>query len=70
MKHGQFSILTDKPNVKVSWQVTGVRQDPWAQANRIPLEEAKPAFERGYFLHPELYGQPASRTIENAKGAQ
>jgi trimeric autotransporter adhesin len=25
----QFSIKTDKPNVEVSWQVTGIRQDAW-----------------------------------------
>ena len=28
----QFSIKTDKPAVKVSWQVTGIRQDAWANA--------------------------------------
>jgi hypothetical protein len=25
--NGQFTIKTDKPSVKVSWQVTGIRQD-------------------------------------------
>jgi hypothetical protein len=53
--HGQFSIKTDKPNVKVSWQVTGIRQDAWANAHRIPVEETKPERERGFYLHPELY---------------
>jgi hypothetical protein len=38
--------------------VTGIRQDPWAQANRIPVEVDKPADERGTYLYPELYGQP------------
>jgi hypothetical protein len=31
---GRFCIRTDKPKVKVSWQVTGVRNDPYARANR------------------------------------
>jgi trimeric autotransporter adhesin len=51
-----FVIKTDKPNVKVSWQVTGVRQDAWANAHRIPNEEVKPEKDRGHFLHPELFG--------------
>jgi hypothetical protein len=39
--NGSFSIKTDKPNVKVSWRVTGIRQDAWANAHRIPLEVDK-----------------------------
>ncbi len=60
----QFTIKTDKPNVKVSWQVTGIRHDPYANAYRIPVEEEKPTTERGRYLHPELYGQPESQGIE------
>jgi hypothetical protein len=60
---GRFSIKTDKPNVKVSWQVTGIRQDAWANAHRIPLEEAKPELERGSYLHPELYGAPEEKGV-------
>ena len=56
----EFSSYADRPNVEVSWQVTGIRQDPWAEANRIVVEEAKPAAEQGYYLHPALYGQPPS----------
>ena len=54
--NGQFSIRTDKPNIKVSWQVTGIRRDAWANAHRIPVEQVKPEKERGSYLHPELYG--------------
>jgi hypothetical protein len=31
--------------MKVSWQVTGIRKDPWANAHRISVEEDKPAKE-------------------------
>jgi hypothetical protein len=51
-----FAIKTDKPNVKVSWMVTGVRNDPYAQAHRIVPEVAKNEHERGRYRHPELYG--------------
>jgi trimeric autotransporter adhesin len=59
----QFAIKTDKPNVEVSWQVTGVRQDAWANAHRIPVEVEKAAADRGLYLHPELFGAPAERSI-------
>ena len=58
-----FKIRTDKPNTEVSWQVTGVRNDPWAQANRFIPERAKEPNAKGKYLHPELYGQPASKGI-------
>jgi len=53
----QFTIQTDQPNVKVSWQVTGVRNDAWAQENRIEVEVTKGALEKGRYMHPELYGK-------------
>ena len=59
----RFTIKTDKPGVKVSWQVTGIRQDPWADQHRIKVEETKSAADRGFFLHPELYGQPEENNI-------
>ncbi|OFV96997.1 MAG: hypothetical protein A3H94_06075 [Acidobacteria bacterium RIFCSPLOWO2_02_FULL_60_20] len=52
--------------MKVSWQVTGIRQDPYAEAHRIKVEEDKPADERGYYLHPEDYGQPKEKGINYA----
>jgi hypothetical protein len=57
--NNQFTIATNQPEIKVSWQVTGVRQDPWAVANRIAVDEEKSAEERGRYLHPEVWGQPA-----------
>jgi len=64
IEDNRFSIKTDKPNVKVSWQVTGIRQDPYANAHRIPVEEDKPASEKGKYLHPTEWGQPESAGIE------
>ncbi len=58
-----FRIAGGRPNGKVSWQVTGVRHDNWANANRVQVEEAKPDVHRGYYLHPDLYGEPDERKI-------
>jgi hypothetical protein len=59
-----FMIKTDKPNVEVSWQVTGVRQDPFANANRVIDVVEKTREEKGKYIHPALYGQPASKQID------
>ncbi len=64
--NNRFVIRTNKPNVKVSWQVTGIRHDAYANAYRIPTEEDKPAAEQGYYLHPEVFGQPASKSVQAA----
>ena len=49
--------------MKVSWQVTGIRQDPYAEAHPIQVEEVKPAHERGTYLHPEAHGMPESKGL-------
>lgn len=59
----RFVIRTSAPAVKVSWQVTGVRQDPWAEAHRIQVEVEKSAAERGKYLHPEAWGQPGEKRL-------
>jgi len=56
VKDNKFLIQTDKSNVKVSWQVTGVRNDAYAQAHRVVPEVEKRADEKGKYLHPELFG--------------
>jgi hypothetical protein len=60
---GAFAIAGGRPGLKVSWQVTGVRQDAFARANPVVVEQPKPAHERGLYLHPEVHDQPADRGI-------
>ena len=62
-----FTIKTDKPSVEISWQVTGIRQDAWANAHRIPVEAPKSANEAGHYLHPEFFGAPEEAGIEWAR---
>jgi len=61
IQNNRFTIKTNVGNVKVSWQVTGIRQDAYANAHRIPVEEEKSARERGYYLHPDAFNQPEER---------
>lgn len=65
IKENRFTLRTDQPGVTVCWQVTGVRQDMWARAHRIGVEEDKPATDRGYYLHPVEHGRPKSAGIVN-----
>ncbi|MGA8913862.1 MAG: hypothetical protein WB443_13495, partial [Nitrososphaeraceae archaeon] len=59
----RFKIAGGTSSMKASWQVTGISKDPWASAHRIQVEEDKPDKERGYYIHPDLYGQPAENGI-------
>ncbi len=63
ISQNQFTIKTDKPNVKVSWLVIGVRNDKYAQQHRIVAEPFKAAKDRGKYLNPELFGQPVENGI-------
>lgn len=63
-----FIIKTDKPDVEVSWQVTGIRQDAYAEENRIQVEEDKPEKDKGLFLHPEVFGFGPEKSINSKPG--
>ena len=67
MKGNSFKIAGGEPGMKISWQVTGIRQDAYANAHRIKVEEDKPDNERGYFLHPLVLKQSGERGIEWAR---
>jgi hypothetical protein len=60
--NNQFTISTNASKVKVSWQVTAVRQDSYAKAHPLVVEQDKPERERGFTMQsPRLiHDQPAS----------
>lgn len=64
IEHNRFQIAGGSPGLEVSWQVTGIRHDPYAEAHRIPVEEDKPADELGTYRRPELYGQPEELGVD------
>lgn len=61
MRGNTFVIKTFPGNLEVSWQVTGIRNDAWAKANRVKPEVDKGP-NRGTYLHPHLFGQPVRKT--------
>jgi hypothetical protein len=42
IQNHSFKIAGGRPGMKVSWQVTGVRHDAWAQAHPLQVEDEKP----------------------------
>jgi hypothetical protein len=46
VKQNSFRIAGGRPYASVSWQVTGIRQDTYANEHRIKVEEDKPAEEK------------------------
>jgi len=64
---GVFRIAGGEPGMKVSWQVTGVRHDPWAEANRLEVEPLKGESERGKYLHPAAYGVAEDQALSRRR---
>ncbi len=53
----KFVIQTNQPNVEVSWQVTGIRQDAFAKAHPVIPEVEKEAENKGKYLNPAELGK-------------
>ena len=61
----RFRIGGGSPGMEVSWQVTGIRHDRYAEAHRIPLEEDKPVEEQGTYLSPDAWGVAPERGLDH-----
>jgi hypothetical protein len=70
IKDNRFAIAGGAPGMKVSWQVTGIRHDPYAEANRIPVEQDKAADERGMYIYPQGYGEAADNVVPALRGIE
>ncbi|SOE23895.1 hypothetical protein SAMN06298216_4269 [Spirosomataceae bacterium TFI 002] len=68
--HNQFKIKTDKPNVEVSWQVTGIRNDAFAKQNRVKVSVDKPASEKGTYMHAAAFESVENETLNNTNHAK
>ena len=53
--NNQFVIQTNQANIKVSWQITGVRNDRVMQARPFVAESIKEGDEIGKYISPEIY---------------
>ncbi|MEO0732718.1 MAG: hypothetical protein AAFZ52_07785 [Bacteroidota bacterium] len=57
IKNNQFIIAGGKPGMKVSWQVTARRDDPWAHDNPYRAEFKKDPIDKGKYYYPQGYGK-------------
>jgi hypothetical protein len=58
MHHNRFTIQSQRPHSKVSWQVSAVRHDRYAQANPTRVIVSKAKADQGKYVHPQVYGKP------------
>ncbi len=59
-----FRISGGASQMEVSWQVTGVRKDAYAEANRIQVEVDKLAEDRGLYVYPEAIGLDETKAVD------
>lgn len=67
VRNNRFTIKTSAPNVKVSWQVTGVRSDSAMRKHPFKVVEEKSGPERGHYLSPEAFDQPEEKSVQSAR---
>lgn len=68
IENNRFIIRSSEPNIEVCWQVTGIRQDAWANKNRIPNEVDKTGDDIGKYLHPDAFGLPPDMIMPSESG--
>lgn len=59
IQDNQFQIAGGSAGLTVSWQVTGIRHDPYAEANPIIVEQDKPTTDASTQLVPASADAPA-----------
>ena len=64
-----FTIGGGTPGLKVSWQITALRDDPYLRANRLAAEVQKVPADRGKYLYPQGYGKSADQSILHDQAA-
>ncbi len=64
----KFEIATNQPGIEVSWEVKGVRNDPYMQKEfKLKVEEMKTGDMKGKYFAAEAYNQPASKGMNNGQ---
>jgi hypothetical protein len=70
IRGGRFRVAGGAAGLKVSWQVTGIRKDASAVRSPIVVEEKKPEREKGTYLDPLAFGQPAEKGLMQARARE
>jgi hypothetical protein len=63
VSENRFKIAGGQEGMRICWQLTGTRKDPWAAANPFEVEQEKPAEEQGRYLEPSLYDAPEDQRV-------
>jgi len=65
IENGMFVIAGALPGMEVSWQLTGRRNDAYLQKypEAAKVETEKAEGDKGLYIRPELYNQPAEKGI-------
>jgi hypothetical protein len=63
VSNNSFEIATNQPNVKVSWEVKGVRNDAHMRKFPFVAEEEKSASQKGKYMDPAAYNLPQNRGV-------
>lgn len=53
-----------RPGVKVCWQITGTRKDPYAVDRPFQPVHEKAGRDRGRYYTPQGYGQPLEKQVD------
>jgi hypothetical protein len=67
---GIFADIVCFEFIEVSWMVTGIRQDVFAEDAGFVVESVKDEDKQGLYMHPEPYGYGMEKSLnkENLKG--
>ena len=63
VQNNRFRIAGGTPGLEVSWQVSGVRSDPYSQLNQFEVEVDKSLEDRGFYRAPSAYGRGEDASI-------
>lgn len=58
-----FKIAGGAAGMKISWEVMGVRNDPYFRDKPYQVVKEKSAANKGKYYYPQGYGQPVDKTI-------
>lgn len=70
VQNNRFKIAGGRSGMKVSWAVTGVRNDAYVRHYGFKAETKKAPSQRGFYLTPEAYGLPQSKSVTEAMTAR
>jgi hypothetical protein len=63
----RFKVAGGAQGMRISWQITGIRNDAYARAHPLRVEVEKADSDRGKYLHPVEHGAPQEARISHRR---